>query len=330
MTIEKLKQELQLKEDYMQAFHEELEASNEELKCSNEEMQSVNEELQSTNEELETTKEELQSLNEELCTVNTELQAKLLDLSHANNDMNNLLAGTGIATLFLDMHLCVLRFTPSAAEIMNLIPTDIGRPVSHLALNVVNYQNLITDVQAVLNNLIPKRVDVHAKDGKWYAMHIQPYRTLENMIDGAVINFVEITPMVLAQESLRRLATVVLDAHDAITVQDREGRFLAWNPGAERMYGWSEAEALQMNVRDRIPAELLEKELSLIERLSLVDPLKPFPTKRLTKTGTVVDIWMTATALENKDKQIYAIATTERINETGNIPLKPVQDSQHE
>ena len=244
--------------------------------------------------------------------------------------MNNLLTGTGIATLFLDMQLCVMRFTPAAAEIMNLIPSDVGRPVSHLTLNVVNYQNLTTDVQTVLNNLAPIRMDVHAKDGKWYAMHIQPYRTLENMIDGAVINFVEITPMVLAQESLRRLATVVLDAHDAITVQDREGRFLAWNPGAERMYGWTEAEALQMNTRDRIPAELLEKELSLIDRLGLADPLNPFPTKRLTKAGTVVDIWMTATALENKDKQIYAIATTERANETGNKPPKPVEETQHE
>ena len=85
-----------------------------------------------------------------------------------------------------------------------------------------------------------------------------------------------------------------------------------------------------MNVRDQIPAELREKEFPLIERLSLVDHLKPFSTKRLTKAGTVVDIWMTATALENKDKQIYAIATTERISETSNIPLKPVQNAKHE
>ena len=110
--IAALQEELRTKEEYLQATKEELESSNEELRSSNEEMQSVNEELQSTNEELETSKEELQSVNEELTTVNTELQAKVADLSRSNNDMNNLLAGTGIATVFVDQDLRVMRFTP--------------------------------------------------------------------------------------------------------------------------------------------------------------------------------------------------------------------------
>ena len=111
-----LTEELRAKDEYLQSTHEELESSNEELKSSNEEMQSVNEELQSTNEELETSKEELQSVNEELATVNTELHTKVLDLSRANNDMNNLLAGTGIATVFVDHQRRILRFTPAAAR----------------------------------------------------------------------------------------------------------------------------------------------------------------------------------------------------------------------
>ena len=119
--IAALRQELRAKEEYLQATNEELETSNEELKSSNEEMQSVNEELQSTNEELETSKEELQSINEELATVNAELQTKVADLSRANNDMNNLLAGTGIATVFVDHQLRILRFTPAATRIINLI-----------------------------------------------------------------------------------------------------------------------------------------------------------------------------------------------------------------
>ena len=257
--IATLKQELRAKEEYLQTTNEELATSNEELKSSNEEMQSVNEELQSTNEELETSKEELQSVNEELATVNTELQNKVADLSRSNNDMNNLLAGTGIGTIFVDHQLRIQRFTPTVTQVINLILTDVGRPVGHIVSNLVGYDRLVADVQEVLDSLVPKEVEVQTQTGTWYLLRIRPYRTLENVIEGAVITFTEITDMKKAQaalresEDLRRLAVVVRDAHDAITVQDLEGRILAWNPGAERMYGWSEAEALAMNIRDLIP-----------------------------------------------------------------------------
>ena len=128
--IAAIEDELRAKDEYLQSMQEELETANEELRLSNEEMQSVNEELQSTNEELETSKEELQSLNEELATVNSELQVKVGDLSQANNDMNNLLAGTGIGTIFVDAQLRILRFTPAASGIINLIQSDIGPPLS--------------------------------------------------------------------------------------------------------------------------------------------------------------------------------------------------------
>ena len=154
-----LRQELRAKEEYLQAANEELETSNEELKSSNEEMQSINEELQSTNEELETTKEELQSINEELATVNAELQTKVADLSRANNDMNNLLAGTGIGTVFVDHQLRIVRFTPAATRIINLIAGDIGRPVAHIISNLVGYDSLVEDVRAVLDTLVPKELE---------------------------------------------------------------------------------------------------------------------------------------------------------------------------
>ncbi|MDP2449963.1 chemotaxis protein CheB, partial [Polaromonas sp.] len=145
--IAELNEELQAKEEHLHSANEALETSNEELKSSNEEMQSMNEELQSTNEELETSKEELQSINEELATVNTELQTKVTDLSRANNDMNNLLAGTGIATVFVDHDLRILRFTPPATLIINLIRSDVGRPVGHIVSNLVGYDRLVADVQ---------------------------------------------------------------------------------------------------------------------------------------------------------------------------------------
>ena len=203
LRILALRQELRAKEEYLQAANEELETSNEELKSSNEEMQSVNEELQATNEELETSKEELQSVNEELSTVNAELQTKVADLSQVHNDMNNLLAGTGIATVFVDHQLRILRFTPTATRIINLILSDVGRPVGHTVTNLVGYENLVADTRAVLDTLVPKEVEVQTLDGRWYTMHIRPYRTLENVIEGAVITFVDITEARKSRETLR-------------------------------------------------------------------------------------------------------------------------------
>jgi len=199
VRIAALKQELRAKEEYLQTANEELETSNEELKSSNEELQLVNEELQSTNEELETSKEELQSLNEELATVNAELQTKVADLSRANNDMNNLLSGTGIATVFVDHRLRILRFTPTATQIINLILSDTGRPVGHIVSNLVGYDRIVADAQAVLDTLVPKELDVQTTEGRWYTLRILPYRTLDNVIEGAVITFVGCTPHITCQ-----------------------------------------------------------------------------------------------------------------------------------
>jgi two-component system, chemotaxis family, CheB/CheR fusion protein len=312
-----LKRELRAKEEYLQTSNEELETINEELKSSNEEMQSVNEELQSTNEELETSKEELQSVNEELATVNAELQNRVADLSRANNDMNNLLAGTGIGTIYVDHQLRILRFTPAATQIINLILSDIGRPVGHILSNLVGYDRLVTDTQAVLDTLIPRELEVQTTMGVWYALRIHPYRTLENVIEGAVITFVDLTEIVQARESLRqsnemlRLAVIVRDAHDAITMQDLDGRILAWNPGAVRLYGWSEVEALRMNARDRIPLERRADDLARMPPLRPIGKLEPFCSQRFTKDGAILEVWITATALINEMGLVYALATTE-------------------
>jgi len=319
--VDALKQELRVKDEYLQSANEELETSNEELQSANEELQSTNEEMQSSNEELETSKEELQSVNEELSTVNAELQTKLSDLSQANNDMNNLLSGTGIATVFVDHQLRVLRFTPTATQIINLISGDVGRPVGHVVSNLVGYHQLVADAQSVLDSLVPKEVELQTTAGNWYTMRIQPYRTLENVIEGAVLTFVDVTETVRTRDLLRqanemlRLAVVVRDSRDAITVQALDGRTLAWNPGAARLYGWSEAEALAMNVRDRIPEDLREEALSKAHQLSLAEVLEPYHTRRLAKNGAVVEVSMTSTALLNKSGKVYAVATTERPKE---------------
>ena len=310
--------ELRAKEEHLQTAYEELRRTADDLKCANEEMQSGNEELQSSNEELETAKEEMQSVNEELTTVNTELQTSIEDLSKAKNDLLNLLAGTGIATIFVDLQMRILRFTPSAAAIIRLIPGDAGRPIQDLGSQLVGYDRLVPDAQEVLDTLIPKKIEVQTREGAWYSMRLQPYRTLENVIEGVVIAFVEITESVRTREALRkahkqsRLAVVVRDSHDAITVRDLDGRILAWNPAAVRIFGWSEAEALQMNASALVPPERLEQEQQLLAGLVQAPSLEPYRTQRLTRSGALVDVSMIAQTLRNPAGQPYAIATTER------------------
>jgi two-component system CheB/CheR fusion protein len=314
--ILKLKQELQAKEERLKAYSEELETSNEELKSSNEEMQSVNEELQSTNEELETSKEELQSVNEELATVNTELQDRVAELSQANNDMNNLLSGTGIGTIFVDHQLRILRFTPPATQFINLIPSDVGRPVGHLVSNFLGYDRLVEDIKDVLDSLIPKDFEVQTREGAWYLLNIRPYRTLENFIEGAVITFTDITETKRAKlkesGTMRRLAAVVQDARDAITMRDMEGHILAWNTKAEKIYGWSEDEAIAMNIRNLVPESREQEELATLKKLSQAETPEPYRSQRIAKDGRIVDIWLTVTPLVNEAGEVYAIATTER------------------
>jgi two-component system CheB/CheR fusion protein len=318
--IAALQQELRAKDEFLQTSREELESANEELKSANEEMQSVNEELQSTNEELETSKEELQSVAEELSTVNVELQSKVLDLSRVNNDMNNLLAGTGIATVFVDHQLRLLRFTPAATQVINLILSDIGRPIGHIVSNLAGYDSLVADIRGVLDTLVTKETAVQTQTGLWFLLRILPYRTLDNVIEGAVITFVEISVLRRTQDELReanqqllRMAVVVRDANDAITVIDLSGRILAWNPAATRIYGWTEAEALQLSNVDRVPAAERQNIAARLRELIEARTLVPYRDQRLTKDGKVIDVWITATALLNEHGEVYAVATTERL-----------------
>jgi two-component system CheB/CheR fusion protein len=245
VRIAALELELLSKEEYLQATLEEMETANEELKSTNEELQSTNEEMQSTNEELETSKEELQSVNEELATVNAELQTKVTDLSRANNDMNNLLAGTGVGTLFVDHQLRISRFTPSATQVINLIQADIGRPVAHIVSNLVGHYTLVEDVQSVLDSLMPLESEVQTKGGAWYMMRIRPYRTLENSIEGAVITFVDITERKKAEDALRESKgkhSVLFEVMEqGVVYHDRQGYVTDANPSAEKILGLSVA-----------------------------------------------------------------------------------------
>src|SRR5438477_3027730 len=187
-----LEAELQEVKAQLSTTVEQYETSNEELKASNEEFQAMNEELRSASEELETGKEELQSVNEELITVNQELKSNIEELSHANSDLQNLMAATDIGTIFLDRQLSVKRFTPRVQDVFNLIPADVGRPLSDIT-HKLKYTELPEDAAKVLANLDIVEREVQNSAGDWFLARIGPYRTLEDRIDGVVMTFVDIT-----------------------------------------------------------------------------------------------------------------------------------------
>jgi two-component system CheB/CheR fusion protein len=198
-----LADELARSQDELRALRQEMRASAEQLQAANEEMQSTNEELQSANEELTTSKEESQSMNEELQTINTELQTKLDDLALAQSDMQNLLNSTDIATLFLDNALNVRRFTDHMQRIIHLRDGDVGRPLSDLTSSLI-YPQLQEDAKETLRTLAFCEKQIPTTDGHWFNVRIMPYRTVADVIQGAVITFVDITAAKDLESRLRK------------------------------------------------------------------------------------------------------------------------------
>ena len=306
----KLEEELQFTRENLQATIEELETSNEEQKSSNEELQSTNEELQSTNEELETSREELQSLNEESVTVNSELQTRIEDLSSANDDIKNLLAAIEVATIFLDMKLCIRRFTPAVTDLIPLTATDIDRPLVDLASKIKDV-DLSSLSQKVLEDLTMRELVVESISGLFYQMRIRPYRTVNNVIDGVVITFEDITQLKKLYQGSQQLAAVVKDSNDAITLLEPNGKIIAWNKGAVDLYGYSETEALQMDTAKLVPKGQSDYLQELLNS-HFLEKNNPCFMQRLTKDGKIMNVWLTVTLIRNENDQVEYIATTER------------------
>jgi two-component system CheB/CheR fusion protein len=267
--IKDLERDLAYTRETLHVTIEEQKTSNEELKSANEEMQSTNEELQSTNEELETSKEEMQSINEELVTVNGELQIKIEQLANMQNDMKNLLDSINIGTIFLDESLVIRRFTRGAVRIYHLVASDVGRALGDIK-SELNDDDLLARARTVLETLVPNEREVFTREGAWYLARIQPYRTLENLIEGVVLTFVDITEMKRAREELqeaRELAEgVVESAWEPLLVLDGTLRVVSASRAYYEQFLVSPEETLRRpiyelrNHRWDIPAlrELLE------------------------------------------------------------------------
>jgi two-component system CheB/CheR fusion protein len=197
-----LEEELLEVKAQLSATIEQHELQHEELKASNEELQAMNEEMHSAAEELETSKEELQSINEELTTVNQELKIKIEELGHSNDDFRNLMNSTQIGTIFLDRNLNVKLFTPRARDIFNLIPADVGRPLSDITSKLED-SSVLAEAATVLYTLQTIERELRTTDDRGFLMQVVPYRTTDDRINGLVILFYDITERHRAEQALR-------------------------------------------------------------------------------------------------------------------------------
>ncbi|MFM0505795.1 ATP-binding protein [Paraburkholderia caffeinilytica] len=292
---------------------EELEESNSELRVSNEEILSMNEELRSANEELETSKEELQAVNEQMNVVNSQLEQKVHQLEVLNEDVTNLLASTEIATLLLDRQGLIKRFTPSAARILGLAPPDIGRRIVEVLGNPLG-DALPSEVERILMGVDQQvEKEIETATAEWYVRRVTPYIAVRGTPpSGVVVTWTDITHLKLSDEHARRLAAVVQDSNDAVTVFDLKGRFLAWNKAASAMYGYSETEALRMTVSDLMPRGARQDHIDFVRHAEHNEALHSYETQRVTKGGRVVDIWLTLSVLTDDGGNAIAVASTER------------------
>ena len=304
--------ELQATRERLHIALEDLEAANEELRSSNEEYLTVNEELQSTNEELETSQEELQSLNEELQMINAELNHRNDTLVRANSDLVNLFDSTSVATLFLDNELRIRRFTPRLCEIFALRDGDEGRPITDIVTHL-SQAGLGGDVRTVIRTLSPVEREVIVPErGTSYLMQVRPYRDINNVVDGAVVTFMDISERKREEEARSRLATIVESSQDAIFSQDRDGNVTSWNAGAAELFGYAAAEIVGRSAEILLPEDMAHDMAVVMGGLVNGERIARRDTQRRTKDGRLVDVSITWSALLTAEGTIHGVSVIAR------------------
>ena len=202
------------------------------------------------------------------------------------------------------------RFTPAVTRIINLRQTDIGRPVSDIT-TLMETVNIHVHAKAVLERMDRKRLEVRDKNDRWYEMRIMPYRTIDNVIDGVTIAFIDITDL-RQVHLLRRVSAVFECSSDAVTVQDFDGNILSWNRTAEKLYGWTEKEVTQMHISEITAANQRHDYAAVARRLQRGETVAPFETTRISKSGDPITVWLHVSTLVDDKHRPVKFATFER------------------
>ncbi|MGB4398477.1 MAG: CheR family methyltransferase [Daejeonella sp.] len=230
-------------EDELKELKQKLQASYEQIDASNENMQSFNEELISANEEMQSTNEEMQSVNEELHTINSDYQLKNKELFEINDDLNNYFRSNLNGQLFIDKNLKLMKFSPGTIKQINLLETDIGRPISNITTNV-KFETIVEDIKQVLEHGSTITKEIETNDGKWYQVMTMPYiQQSDNKHTGAIVTFNDITSLKAIQQELdnsSKMLNMAIAASDiAIWVINMKTKKFIPTPRLKEMFGFA-------------------------------------------------------------------------------------------
>ncbi|HSN30180.1 MAG TPA: CheR family methyltransferase, partial [Kofleriaceae bacterium] len=298
---------------------ETLQATIEELETSNEEMQATNEELVASNEELQSTNEELHSVNEELYTVNAEYQQKIVELKELNTDMQHLLEGTDVGTIFLDRDLRIRRYTSKIASIFRIQPHDVGRQISDFSHNI-DRSELMQDIETVLATGNVVEDEVRDRTGTTYFLRILPYRVARTVqrgaehtpIEGVVLTLTDISILERARSRIVQLSQIVESSDDAIVAKTLDGEIAAWNKGAERLYGYTAEEAIGRNVRMLMTPEGYDEFAQCLAKIRRGEKVDHIHSVRIRKDGERIDTSVSYSPIHDRDGHLVGMSAIAR------------------
>ena len=293
--VESLERDLEHAREQLQTTVEELEASNEELQATNEELVASNEELQSTN-------EELRSVNEELHSVNLEHSRKITELTQVTEDLENLLHTIDVGVLFLDDELCIRRVNHRIGELLHILPQDIGRSFQHFKNNI-DAPGLVETAQRAADGGRRADLEIRTQAGNVLLLQVLPYASpprAPRAPRGVVLTLVDITALKAAESEAERLSFIVRSARDAIISKSLDGTILSWNSGAERVYGYSEAEAVGRHISLIVPEDRRSEIDHILSEIAKGEDVPPFETVRIGKEGRLLHMLVSVTPLRSE------------------------------
>jgi two-component system CheB/CheR fusion protein len=300
---------------------ETLQATIEELETSNEEMQATNEELVASNEELQSTNEELHSVNEELYSVNAEYQQKIAELKELNADMQHLLEGTDVGTLFLDRELRIRRFTPRIASVFHIVEHDVGRQIGDFSNNIER-DSLMDDIVRARRDGTSLEVEVRDTAGTPYFLRILPYRLggareddparRSREPEGVVLTLTDISALDKARSKLAQMSAIVESCDDAIVGKALDGTITSWNQGAERLYGYSADEAIGKNVRLLLQASTDNEFQHHLERIRRGEKVEHVHSARVRKDGLPLEVSLTISPIWDHGGHLAGVSAIAR------------------